>query len=179
MQAYKLRARQMLFSAFNHSPMGYALPAAIGAQFAAPEKQVVCIIGDGGLQMNIQELETINHYQLPIKIFLVNNEGYGIIKQTIDTWLNSRYVGTDEKSGLGFPDFKKVANAYKIKAQEILDHKNINDKIQEALGFEGPLLIDVRVSPNQKILPKLAFGRPIEDMDPLLPREEFEANMRD
>ncbi|PIQ99605.1 MAG: acetolactate synthase [Nitrospinae bacterium CG11_big_fil_rev_8_21_14_0_20_45_15] len=179
MQAYKLRSRQMLFSAFNHSPMGYALPAAIGAQFAEPEKQVICIIGDGGLQMNIQELETVSYYNLPIKIFLINNEGYGIIKQTIDTWLDSRYVCTDTNSGLGFPDFKKVAKAYKIETMEIPNQKNLNQKLRIALDFKGPLLIDVRLKSDQKITPKLAFGRPIEDMDPLLPREEFEENMRD
>ena len=177
MQAYKIRSPQVLFSAYNHSPMGYALPAAIGAQFAAPDKQVVCIIGDGGLQMNIQELETVAYHKLPIKIFLINNEGYGIIRQTIDTWLDSRYVGTDVKSGLGFPDFKKVAAAYRLATDEIPNHENLNKNIRRVLSCQGPILCDVRVSPDQKIMPKLTFGRPIEDMDPLLPREEYEANM--
>ena len=71
MQAFKIRSSQLLFSAFNHSPMGYALPAAIGAQFATPKRQVICIIGDGGMQMNVQELETVAFYKLPIKIFLI------------------------------------------------------------------------------------------------------------
>ena len=179
MQAYNIRVPQILFSAYNHSPMGYSLPAAIGAQFAAPEKQVICIIGDGGLQMNVQELETISFYKLPIKIFLINNEGYGIIRQTIDTWLDSRYVGTDTDSGLGFPDFRKVTQAYKIETLELKNHKELNQKIRQTLDYEGPILCNVLLKPDQKIVPKLAFGRPIEDMDPLLPREEFEDNMRD
>ena len=179
MQAYNIRVPQILFSAYNHSPMGYSLPAAIGAQFAAPEKQVICIIGDGGLQMNVQELETISFYKLPIKIFLINNEGYGIIRQTIDTWLDSRYVGTDTDSGLGFPDFRRVAQAYKIETLELKNHKELNQKIRQTLDYEGPILCNVLLKPDQKIVPKLAFGRPIEDMDPLLPREEFEENMRD
>lgn len=177
MQAYKIRTHQMLFSAFNHSPMGYALPASIGAQFAAPDKQVLCIIGDGGLQMNIQELETVVYNKLPIKIFLINNGGYGIIKQTQDTWMNSRYVATDPSSGLGFPDCQKIARAYGIETAEINDHRELNRAIRDVLEYKGPILCDVKVRHGQQILPKLVFGRPIEDMAPLLPREEFEANM--
>ena len=178
MQAYRIRTPQMLFSAFNHSPMGYSLPASIGAQFAAPDKQVLCIIGDGGLQMNIQELETIAYNRLPIKIFLINNGGYGIIRQTQDTWMNSRYVAVDPSSGLGFPDCQKIAKAYGIETQEIVDHKDLNKAIRNVLEYKGPILCDVKVKHDQQILPKLVFGRPIEDMAPLLSREEFEANMK-
>ena len=177
MQAYKIRTPQMLFSAFNHSPMGYALPASIGAQYAAPKKQVICIIGDGGMQMNIQELETIVYNNLPIKIFLINNGEYGIIKQTQDTWMNSKYVASDPNSGLGFPDFQKVANAYEIETAEINNHKELNKVIKNVLEYKGPILCDVKLRHGEQILPKLVFGRPIEDLAPLLPREEFEANM--
>ena len=133
MQAYKIRNPQLLFSAFNHSPMGYALPASIGAQFAAPKKQIICITGDGGMQMNIQEIETIVYNKLPIKIFLINNGEYGIIKQTQDTWLNSRYVASDPDGGLGFPDFQKVARAYGLKTAEINNHKELNRIIKMVL----------------------------------------------
>jgi len=177
MQAYKMRTPQMLFSAFNHSPMGYALPASIGAQFAAPDKQVLCIIGDGGLQMNIQELETVVYNKLPLKIFLINNGGYGIIKQTQDTWMNSRYVAADPSSGLGIPDCQKIARAYGIETTEIVGHRELNKTIRNVLEYKGPILCDVKVKHDQQILPKLVFGRPIEDMAPLLLREEFEANM--
>jgi acetolactate synthase-1/2/3 large subunit len=179
MQAYKIRTPQNLFSAFNHSPMGYALPASIGAQFAAPQKRVVCIIGDGGMQMNIQELETIVYNKLPIKIFLINNREYGIIKQTQDTWLNSRYVASDVKSGLGFPDFQKIAAAYKMKVMEINNHKELNNTIKKALACTGPVFCDVKIRSGEKITPKLEFGRPLQDLSPLLPREELLANMLD
>ena len=167
-----------MFSAFNHSPMGYALPAAIGAQFAAPQRQVICIIGDGGIQINIQELETVAFYKLPIKIFLINNGGYGIIKQTQDTWLDSNYVGADPNNGLGIPDFVKISRAYGIQAMEMRNHQELDEKIRMVLGFNGPVLCDVKLDPNQKIAPKLTWGRPLEDLEPFLPREEFAANMK-
>lgn len=176
MQAYKIRVPQMLFSAFNHSPMGYALPASIGAQFAAPQRQVICIIGDGGMQMNIQELETVAYNRLPIKIFLINNGEYGIIKQTQDTWLSSRYVASDPRSGLGFPDFQKIAKAYGIEALELNNHKELNKIIRKILRFNGPILCDVKLKHGEKIIPKLEFGKPLEDLSPLLPRNEFKKN---
>ena len=178
MQAYKIRRPQMLFTSLNQSPMGYAICASIGAQYAAPRKRIVCIIGDGGLQMNIQELETIKYNNLPIKIFLINNGEYGIIKQTQDTWLNSRYVAADPSSGLGFPDFCKIAKAYGIKTMVIDRHKGMNQKLRRVLNFKGPILCDVRVKSGEKIIPKLEFGRPIEDLSPLLPRDEFAENMQ-
>lgn len=178
MQGYKIRRRQMLFSAFNHSPMGYALPASIGAQFASPRKRVICLNGDGGLQMNIQELETIAYNRLPVKIFVINNRGYGMIKQTQDTWLDSCYVASDESSGLGFPDYQKLAWAYGIKAVEIDSHKKLKKKLKKVLAYKGPVLCDVQVKPCARIIPKLDFGRPIEDSSPLLSRKEFERNMR-
>lgn len=177
MQAYKIRTPQMLFSAFNHSPMGYALPASIGAQYAAEERQVICIIGDGGMQMNIQEMETVVYNNLPIKIFIINNGEYGIIKQTQDTWLNSRYVASDPCSGLGFPDFCKIAKAYGLETTVINNHKELNKLIRKVLQYKGPILCDVRLRNGEKIIPKLEFGRTIEDASPLLPREEFEKNM--
>lgn len=177
MQSYKIRRPQMLFSAFNHSPMGYSLPAAIGAQFADPKRQVVCIIGDGGLQMNIQELETVSHYKLPVKIIVMDNYGYGIIRQTQDTWLDSRYVATDPSTGLGVPSFAKVARAYGIEAIELSRHKDIPKVLSKILNSREPILCAVKIKKEQKIIPKLEYGRPIEDMSPLLPREEFKEEM--
>ena len=177
MQTYKIRSPQSLFSAFNHSPMGYALPASIGAQYAAPKKRIVCIIGDGGMQMNIQELETIVYNKLPIKIFLINNKGYGIIKQTQDTWLESRHIAADPDSSLGFPDFQAIASAYDIKTFELNNHQKLNNTITEVLNYKGPVLCDVKLKSDEKILPKLEFGRPLHDLSPLLPREELKANI--
>ena len=94
-----------------------------GGETSPSKRQKEEFSGDGGLQMNIQELETVAFYKLPIKIFLINNDGYGIIKQTQDTWLDSRYVGADPENGLGIPNFVKIANAYGIEAIEMKNQK--------------------------------------------------------
>jgi acetolactate synthase-1/2/3 large subunit len=178
MQAYKMRHKQKLFSAFNHSPMGYALPASIGAQFASFGEQIICITGDGGLNMNIQELETIVYNSLPIKIFVMNNGEYGIIKQTQDTWMGGKYTASCPKSGIGFPDVTKVANAYGLPVINIYDMNNLHEKIREVLEFEGGYCVcNVNIKSGEQILPKLVFGRPIQDMAPLLPRDEYEEIM--
>jgi acetolactate synthase-1/2/3 large subunit len=175
MQGFRVKGNQRLISAFNHSPMGYSLPASIGAAFAS-DRPISCIIGDGGLQINPQELATISYYGLPIKIFLINNQGHGIIKQTLDTWLESRYVCVDNKTGLPGPDLSAVANAYGIPSRKIRFNSELG-KLEDIFREEGPLLVDVSLHPNQKIVPKLTFGRPIEDSEPLLSREEFKNNM--
>jgi len=176
MQGFKVKKEQKLFSAFNHSPMGYSLPASIGASIAS-KKPVTCIIGDGGIQMNIQELATIARYNLPIRIFLFNNRGYGIIRQTQDTWLDSRYYASSLEFGLGFPDFREVAECYGIKTEIIKNHRELTEKIRNVLDADGPILCDVEIKPDSNIAPKLEFGRPIEDSSPLLDRREFSENM--
>lgn len=177
MQAFKVKRNQRVFSAWNHSPMGYSLPAAYGASFADRGKQIICIIGDGGLQMCIEELATVARHDLPIKIFLFNNRGHGIQKQTLDTWFSSRYEAVDYPTGLYFPDFIKVAEAYGIAAVTIASHEHLNEKIREILQCRGPVLCNVEINPGQKIQPMLTFGRPLEDQEPLLERKQFLENM--
>lgn len=177
MQSYKIRTPQSLFSAFNHSPMGYSLPASIGAQFAAPDRQIVCITGDGGMNMNIQELETVLFNKLPIKIFVIDNNEYGIIKQTQDTWMGSHYVGSDETSGLGFPDLIAIAKAYGYVTMEIKNHSELSKKICAVLEHQGSVFCDVRIRQGEQLLPKLVFGRPLEDLAPLLERDELQKNL--
>ncbi|MCX5785047.1 MAG: thiamine pyrophosphate-binding protein [Elusimicrobia bacterium] len=177
MQAYQILRPQLLFSAFNHSPMGYALPASIGAQFAAPDKQVVCITGDGGLNMNIQELETVLFNKLPIKIFVINNGEYGIMKQTQATWLESRFVASDSSS-LGFPDLVKIAQAYGYETVEIKDHRKMAGKIRRVLASKKPVFCSIKLKNNEPLLPKLVFGKPLEDLAPLLDREELKRNLK-
>ena len=121
-------------------------------------KLVLCVVGDGSLQMNIQELENIKNLNLPIKIFLINNSGYGMIKQTIDTWMKGRYVGCDLKSGLSLPDFKRVSNAYGIHSTEINNHNDLHEKIEYVLKFKGPIVCDVQLEHDQKIIPKVKSG---------------------
>ncbi|MCX6746799.1 MAG: thiamine pyrophosphate-binding protein [Candidatus Pacearchaeota archaeon] len=177
MGGYRFRKKQTLFSAFNHSPMGNSLPESIGACFANDKRPVVCIIGDGGIQMNIQELATIKYHNLPIKIFVFNNKGYGMIQQTQDDWLNSRYEASDMENGIPVPDFVKIGNAYGLKTERIKNNKQLASKLKNALRYDGPVLCDVNISPDQRTVPMLKVGRPIEDAKPLLSREEFLENM--
>ena len=176
MQSFKVKG-QKIFTALNHSPMGYSMPATIGAYLADKTKNVICTIGDGSMQMNIQELATISHFNLPIKIFVINNNGYGLIKQTQDTWLDSRRVGVDSRSGLAMPNLIKIANAYGIKTVEINNHKEMDKKLKGVLKSKFPVLCDVKVDENQKVIPKLEFGREIQDLSPRLNQEEMNLNM--
>ena len=176
MQSFKVKG-QKIFTALNHSPMGYSMPATIGAYLADKTKNVICTIGDGSMQMNIQELATISHFNLPIKIFVINNNGYGLIKQTQDTWLESRRVGVDSRSGLAMPNLIKIANAYGIKTVEINNHKEMDKKLRGVLKCKFPVLCDVKVDEKQKVIPKLEFGRAIHDLSPRLSKEEMNLNM--
>ncbi len=176
LQSYKLKGQEV-FTAYNHSPMGYSMPATIGAYFSSKNKRIICTIGDGSMQMNVQELQTISHFKIPAKIFVINNGGLGLIKQTQDTWLNSRRVGVDSRSGLSLPDFKEVAKSYKIEAVEIKNHNELKEKIDYVLKSKNPILCDVQISEQQKAIPKLESGRPIHDLSPFLSREELEKNM--
>ena len=176
MQSFKIKG-QKVFTALNHSPMGYSMPATIGAYLADKTKNVICTIGDGSMQMNIQELATISHFNFPIKIFVINNNGYGLIKQTQDTWLNSRRVGVDSESGLAMPNLIKIANAYGIKTVEINNHNEMGVKLKQILKSKSPILCDVIVDEKQKVIPKLEFGREIHDLSPRLSEEEMNLNM--
>jgi acetolactate synthase-1/2/3 large subunit len=149
-----------LFTAGGNSPMGYSLPAAIGAKLLNTKTEVYCFIGDGGMQMNIQELQTIKQYNLNIKIFIQNNFGYGIIKQFQDAYFKSRYFATGE--GYSQPDFKKIASAYGIEYKSI---KAIKD-ITEIKFTNSPQIFDLFLSPDSLITPKTEVDRFIHDQFP-------------
>lgn len=151
-----------LFTAGGNSPMAYSLPAAIGAQIVNPSKQIYCFIGDGGFQMNIQELQTIVHYKLPIVIIIQNNFGYGIIKQFQDSYFEGRYHAT----GIGYstPDFKKIVTGYGIPYQKVQSLKEIEDLMLK----EGPQVIDMHLPENALITPKTEMDRFIHDQFPYI-----------
>ena len=176
-QSIKVKKGQRFISAFGNSPMGYALPAAIGASILKNKSKVVCINGDGSIQINIQELQTVVANKLPIKLIVLNNNGYGIIKQFQDLYLNKRYEATNSKKHVTNPDFKKVSKAYGINYTLIKNNKDIKNKMKKILFSNKPEFIEVLLKPDQKIIPKLQFGNPIEDLSPLLPRNEFNENM--
>lgn len=151
---------QVIFTAGGNSPMGYSLPASIGAQIAQPGRQVVCFIGDGGLQMNIQELQTIAHYRLPIHIVVLNNNGYGIIKQFQDAYFDSRYHATGR--GYSSPDFAMIAKAYGIDYTCLASLEELED-----WEFtEGPTLIDICLPEDSNIIPKAEMDRFLHDQFP-------------
>ncbi len=174
-QGFEIKKGQRLFSAFGNSPMGYAFPASIGASFALRKSEVICIDGDGSFQMNIQELQTLVHHKLPVKIFILDNHGYGIIKQFQQLYIGSRFEATGK--GYSCPDLLEVGKAYGIKTVTIKNHSELRTKIRKILQHKGPVLCDVILKDSQIIIPKLEFGKPIEDMSPLLPREEFMKQM--
>lgn len=165
--------------------MGFAIPSAIGACFAGGKARTICIEADGGFQFNFQELETIKRLNLPIKIFVLNNHGYASIRSSQMKYFG-RKMGADKDSGLTFPDTIKIAKAYNIKTERILDHKKIKSKIKKVLGWSGPALCEVMIQPDESRQPSLSSRRlpngqmvssPLEDLYPFLDRKEFLANM--
>ena len=176
-QAFRFKEGQRLYHAFNTTAMGYALPAAIGVSFAHGRAPVTCVVGDGSLQMNIQELATVVRHKLPIRIFLINNHGYSMVQQTQEQWLGGRYEATTIDGGLAFPDFVKVAEAYGIPALTLERNADAADLVRRAYAAVGPVFCNVEINPSHRVIPQVKFGRPIEDGEPLLPRAEFLTNM--
>ena len=182
-QTLKLRKQQRLISNSGSASMGYDLPAAVGAAFARPGKRVICVAGDGSIQMNIQELQTIVHHQLPIKIFVLNNSGYLSMRMTQSGFFG-RLIGESAASGTSLPDIVKVACAYGIKSVRI-DRESQFDQIDRVLQADGPALIDVVLDPAQEFEPRskarqLPDGRiaspNLEDMYPFLSESELSDN---
>lgn len=174
MQALRVKKSQRVISAWNHSPMGYSIPAAIGAAFANPKAKIICISGDAGAQINIQELATIKKHNLNISIFILNNHCQGIIQGTQQNWLSSKYHASDPEFGkLPDPDIHKIGKAYEISSFKINNNRNLELNIKKCLNSNVPTLCDVNMEKKSQIYPKLLYGRPIEDSDPLLERNIF------
>ena len=157
-QGFNPKPGNRLFSAMNHSPMGYALPASIGAYYACPDRQIICICGDGAMSMNIQELETIAYNKLPIKIFIMNNNEYGIINQTFRTWLDST-AASDPGNGLGFCNFASIGEAYNILSCKLESIASIKSLLKQS-----QLLCVVPIKPGSDIIPKLKYGKRLEEI---------------
>ena len=157
------RTNQTIYTAGGNSPMGYSFPAAIGAAIHRSDKQVIAFTGDGSIQMNIQDLQTMRHFNLPIKLFVLNNFGYGIIKQFQDTWFDSRYEATG--NGYSQPDFNKVATAYDLEYRRI---ESIDDIKTTDLENSDGIFFDVILHPYTLIEPKIDSGNPLHNMFPYL-----------
>lgn len=185
-QAFKVKAGQRLITSSAIASMGTGLPESIGACLANNKKRTICLTGDGSLQLNIQELQTIIHNKLPIKIFVMNNNGYLAIRHTQKAFLESNFTGSSPEGGLTIPNYQKVAKAYGIKSARISKNIELLKGIRSVLHTEGPVLCEIMVSPEQELIATQGFDRqedgtfsprPLEDMYPFLSRKEFLKNM--
>ncbi|MCM2279304.1 MAG: thiamine pyrophosphate-binding protein [Oligoflexia bacterium] len=185
-QAAALRKGQRLYTNSGCASMGYDLPAAIGASTSAGKERVVCIAGDGSVMMNLQELQTIQTQGLPIKIFILNNQGYHSIRQTQQNFFPDNVVGCGTESRLGFPDFGKVAETFGMPFRRAEKHADLPRAISETLASPGAAVCEILLDLQQQFAPKLSSRRlpdgkmvssPLEDLAPFLEREEFKSNM--
>jgi acetolactate synthase-1/2/3 large subunit len=133
--------------------MGYGLPAAIGA--SSNGTKIVCIEGDGSLHLNVHELQTMKHYNLPIRLILFNNDGYTSIKISQKTFFNGKYVASEKSSGVSFPKFEKIVNAYELPYLSIRNHSEIDEKLDEFLSNDGPIVLEVFTDPDEFHEPKV------------------------
>ena len=186
-QVAKIKPGQRLFHNSGSAPMGYELPAAIGAFVARPEaKRIICLAGDGSIMMNLQELQTIAGQRMPIKVFVLNNSGYHSIRQTQAAYFPDHIIGCGTDSGLSFPRFDKIAAAFDFAYVRCAAQTDVSAAVAAALRTEGPVICEVMLDLRQPFAPKLSSrklddGRmvssPLEDMAPFLSREELKANM--
>ncbi|MDO9371800.1 MAG: thiamine pyrophosphate-dependent enzyme, partial [Gammaproteobacteria bacterium] len=169
---------QGVHSAWNNTPMGYALPASIGAAMYNPHRSITCITGDGGLMLCLAELATVARHQLPVKILLFNNHSHGIQKQTLETWLGGRKVGVDQDSGLAFPsDWVRLAESLGLQACTIDGARPIADELAAIYKRPGPVFVNIEINPEQKLYPVLKFGAALENQLPLLDEARISAEM--
>ncbi len=185
-QTAYIRRGQRLFHNSGCATMGYDLPAAIGAAFAKPGQNIICITGDGSIMMNLQELQTIAGYGLPVKIFLLNNRGYHSVRQTQRNFFPDNVVGCGTECGLTFPDFGKVAAAFGFPFTRCDNHGELPDAIAWTLATPGAAVCELELDLNQTFAPRVSSRKladvgivtmPLEDMSPVLSREELKANM--
>ena len=186
MKVFRIKKGQRAFLTKGLAAMGYDLPASIGSCIASNKKRTVCITGDGSIAMNMQELEVLKRLNLPVKIFVVDNNGYSMIYGSQNGNFKGHLTGCTKESGLTLPDMKRIAEAFGIRGMHIDNEEELHNKVVEALESDGPVICTVKADITQKILPKQTnymredgqmASRPLEDMTPLLDRDEFENNL--
>lgn len=185
-QVLKIKPGQRLMTSTGLGEMGFGLPAAIGASFASDRGEVMCLNCDGGMMLNLQELQTIVHHQLPIKIFVFNNDGYLMIKHTQNALFKAGYVGTNKSSGVSCPDFTKIGKAFNLSTFQINNWAECDLVLKQVQDAKGPIICEVFMHPEQLFSPKLSLvvkedgslvSPPLEDLSPLLPRKVVERAM--
>ena len=186
MQALRVRVWQRVLNTQGLGSMGFGIAASIGACLAYERRRTISLEGDGGFIMNVQELETVRRLGLPIKFFVLNNDGYASIRASQRNYFEGRFYASDRASGLTLPDVVRVAQAFDLPAERVDSVDRLAEVVARALAHDGPYLVDVVVSPLQTTQPRVTTRqlpdgtmttRPMEDLAPLLPREELEANL--
>lgn len=182
MKVFKVKKGQRAFLTKGLAAMGYDVPAAIGSCIASGKRRTVCVTGDGSISMNMQELEVVKRLHLPIKIFVSDNSGYSMIYSSQNGNFEGRLTGCTKETGLTLPDMRLIAEAFGIKGMHIEDEENLKMQVKEVLDYDGPVICTVNTDITQKILPKQCnymnedgqmVSRPLEDMVPLLGKEEL------
>ena len=186
LQAFRIKQGQRELNTPGLGAMGFGLAATIGACLASDQETTIGIVGDGGLQLNIQELETLKRLNLPIKLFVLNNGGYGSIYNMQKSRFDGNFVACHEASGLSLPDICSISDAYGITNTRIADQHALESKVRAVLALDGPVVIDVIVDPDVTTAPRLSsevlpdgriISKPIEDLWPFLPDSEIESNL--
>jgi acetolactate synthase-1/2/3 large subunit len=184
--AFTVKRGQRVFSTGGLGAMGFGLPASIGGCLAGGRRRTVSVDGDGGIQLNIQELETVARLRLPIKTFVLNNQGYASIRTMQRNHFGGHLVGCDATSGLTLPSITKVARAYGISTRSVRGQARLREVVRDVLNTPGPVLCEVVVAPDQPVGPRVSsvvradgsiVSRPLEDLYPFLSREQLRANM--
>jgi acetolactate synthase-1/2/3 large subunit len=177
---------QRLYHTAGLGAMGYAIPMAIAVAIANPGHEVIAVDGDGGFMFNVQELETIHRLQLPIKFFVLNNDGYSSIRASQIAYFGKASIGADRHTGITVPDLSKIGASYGLRTHVIEDQADLAADVRRVLDMQGPVVCDVNVLPDEVRAPRLQsyqkadgsfVSKPLEDLFPFLPREEFLANM--
>lgn len=180
------RNGQRIYHTAGLGSMGYGLPMSLAVCIGGGRRRTILVDGDGGFQFNIQELETASRLHLPVKFFVLNNDGYASIRASQKGYFGKHNIGCDRSTGLTVPDLSRVAAAYQIPSVVIHDQKNLREDVRRVLQMDGPVVVDVHVIPDEVRAPRLQsyqkpdgsfVSKPLEDMFPFLPREEFLANM--
>jgi acetolactate synthase-1/2/3 large subunit len=184
--ASRARKGRRIFHNAGLGAMGYAIPIAIGVCLGSGGSRTICVDGDGGFQLNIQELATIAQLKLPIKLFVLNNDGYASIRATQGAYFGGPNIGCSSETGVSLPDYRKIASAYGLQAATIEDQSDLRAGVRQVLRSDGPVVCTVRVRPEEIRAPRVTstqrpdgsfVSKPLEDLWPLLDRKEFAENM--
>ena len=176
-QDWIFKRGQRIFHDFNNTAMGWALPASIGSLSINDEYETIAIIGDGSFMMSMQELSTLKVLKKSLKIFLINNSGYSMIKQTQDQWFDSEYFASNVDSTMHFPDYADICRAFGLKYIKISSQEALVPGIKEVFEENQSILCEIVIPGDARVNPQVKFGSPIEGMDPPLPDSIFDSLM--